>query len=121
MENAPDAPNAQCTPYAPGTRKSTRENFGPFDYATFDCLLNYTDVQTEKISATTVVDYYNILHPVNLSVDWDKIVYESIVQCSIFPLARSPWQYVFNCMYMYSTGYLVRQLGFYSYRSDLQV
>ena len=24
----PDAQNAQCTPYAPGTRKSTRENFG---------------------------------------------------------------------------------------------
>ena len=25
---APDAQNAQCTPYAPGTHKSTRENFG---------------------------------------------------------------------------------------------
>ena len=25
---APDAQNAQCTPYAPGTCKSTRENFG---------------------------------------------------------------------------------------------
>ena len=25
---APDAQNAQCTPYAPGTRKSTCENFG---------------------------------------------------------------------------------------------
>ena len=24
----PDAQNAQCTPYAPGTCKSTRENFG---------------------------------------------------------------------------------------------
>ena len=24
----PDAQNAQCTPYAPGTLKSTRENFG---------------------------------------------------------------------------------------------
>ena len=24
----PDAQNAQCTPYAPGTHKSTRENFG---------------------------------------------------------------------------------------------
>ena len=23
-----NAPNAQCTPYAPGTCKSTRENFG---------------------------------------------------------------------------------------------
>ena len=28
LENAPDAQNAQCTPYAPGTRKSTHENFG---------------------------------------------------------------------------------------------
>ena len=28
LENVPDAQNAQCTPYAPGTRKSTRENFG---------------------------------------------------------------------------------------------
>ena len=28
LENAPDAPNAQCTPYAPGTHKSTCENFG---------------------------------------------------------------------------------------------
>ena len=28
LENTPDAQNAQCTPYAPGTRKSTRENFG---------------------------------------------------------------------------------------------
>ena len=28
VENAPDAQNAQCTPYAPGTSKSTRENFG---------------------------------------------------------------------------------------------
>ena len=28
LENAPDAQNAQCTPYAPGTCKSTRENFG---------------------------------------------------------------------------------------------
>ena len=28
LENAPDAPNAQHTPYAPGTRKSTHENFG---------------------------------------------------------------------------------------------
>ena len=25
---APDAQNAQCTPYVPGTCKSTRENFG---------------------------------------------------------------------------------------------
>ena len=24
----PDAQNAQCTPYAPGTHKSTHENFG---------------------------------------------------------------------------------------------
>ena len=24
----PDEQNAQCTPYAPGTRKSTHENFG---------------------------------------------------------------------------------------------
>ena len=24
----PDAPNAQCTPYAPGTHKSIHENFG---------------------------------------------------------------------------------------------
>ena len=28
LENAPDAQNAQCTPYAPGTRKSTCDNFG---------------------------------------------------------------------------------------------
>ena len=28
LENAPDAQNAQCTPYAPGTHKSTHENFG---------------------------------------------------------------------------------------------
>ena len=28
LENAPDAQNAQCTLYAPGTRKSTHENFG---------------------------------------------------------------------------------------------
>ena len=28
LENTPDAQNAQCTPYAPGTRKSTCENFG---------------------------------------------------------------------------------------------
>ena len=28
LENAPDALNAQCTPYAPRTHKSTRENFG---------------------------------------------------------------------------------------------
>ena len=28
LENAPDAQNAPCTPYAPGTRKSTCENFG---------------------------------------------------------------------------------------------
>ena len=28
LENAPDAPNAPCTPYAPGTCKSTCENFG---------------------------------------------------------------------------------------------
>ena len=28
LENAPDAQNAQCTPYAPGTCKSTCENFG---------------------------------------------------------------------------------------------
>ena len=28
LENTPDAQNAQCTPYAPGTSKSTRENFG---------------------------------------------------------------------------------------------
>ena len=28
LENVPDAQNAQCTPYAPGTCKSTRENFG---------------------------------------------------------------------------------------------
>ena len=28
LENEPDAQNAQCTPYAPGTRKSTSENFG---------------------------------------------------------------------------------------------
>ena len=26
--NEPDVQNAQCTPYAPGTRKSTHENFG---------------------------------------------------------------------------------------------
>ena len=28
LENAPDAQNAQCTPYVPGTSKSTCENFG---------------------------------------------------------------------------------------------
>ena len=28
LENTPDAQNAQCTPYAPGTHKSTCENFG---------------------------------------------------------------------------------------------
>ena len=28
LESTPDAQNAQCTPYAPGTRKSTYENFG---------------------------------------------------------------------------------------------
>ena len=28
LENTPDAQNAQCTPYAPGTHNSTRENFG---------------------------------------------------------------------------------------------
>ena len=28
LETAPDAQNAQCTPYAPGTHKLTRENFG---------------------------------------------------------------------------------------------
>ena len=28
LESIPDAQNAQCTPYAPGTRKSTGENFG---------------------------------------------------------------------------------------------
>ena len=28
LKNAPDAQNAQCTPYAPGTHKSTHENFG---------------------------------------------------------------------------------------------
>ena len=28
LENVPDAQNAQCTPYAPGTCKSTCENFG---------------------------------------------------------------------------------------------
>ena len=28
LKNGPDAQNAQCTPYAPGTCKSTRENFG---------------------------------------------------------------------------------------------
>ena len=28
LENTPDAQNAQRTPYAPGTRKSTHENFG---------------------------------------------------------------------------------------------
>ena len=28
LENAPDAPNVPCTPYAPGPWKSTRENFG---------------------------------------------------------------------------------------------
>ena len=28
LENTPDAQNAQHTPYAPGTCKSTRENFG---------------------------------------------------------------------------------------------
>ena len=28
LENASDAPNVPCTPYAPGTRKSTCENFG---------------------------------------------------------------------------------------------
>ena len=28
LENAPDAQNAQSTPYTPGTRKSTCENFG---------------------------------------------------------------------------------------------
>ena len=28
LENAPDAQNAQCIPYAPGTCKSTCENFG---------------------------------------------------------------------------------------------
>ena len=28
LENTPDAQNAQCTPYAPATCKSTRENFG---------------------------------------------------------------------------------------------
>ena len=28
LENTPDAQNAQCTPCAPGTRKSTHENFG---------------------------------------------------------------------------------------------
>ena len=27
LKKAPDAHNAQCTPYAPGTRKSTCENF----------------------------------------------------------------------------------------------
>ena len=35
LENAPDA---QCTPYAPGTLKSTRENFGkPAKSLTFNC------------------------------------------------------------------------------------
>ena len=28
LESISDAQNAQCTPYAPGTHKSTRENFG---------------------------------------------------------------------------------------------
>ena len=28
LENTPDAQNAQCTPYAPGTCRSTCENFG---------------------------------------------------------------------------------------------
>ena len=28
LESIPDAQNAQCTPYAPGTCKSTCENFG---------------------------------------------------------------------------------------------
>ena len=28
LENVPDASNAQCTPYAPGTCKLTCENFG---------------------------------------------------------------------------------------------
>ena len=28
LESIPDAQNAQCTPYAPGTHKSTCENFG---------------------------------------------------------------------------------------------
>ena len=28
LEMTPDTQNAQCTPYAPGTRKSTHENFG---------------------------------------------------------------------------------------------
>ena len=28
LENAPDAENTQHTPYAPGTHKSTHENFG---------------------------------------------------------------------------------------------
>ena len=28
LENAPDAQNTPCTPYTPGTRKSTHENFG---------------------------------------------------------------------------------------------
>ena len=28
LENTPDAQNAQCTPYAPRTHKSTHENFG---------------------------------------------------------------------------------------------
>ena len=28
LENATDAQNAQCTPYVPGTCKSTHENFG---------------------------------------------------------------------------------------------
>ena len=28
LESAPDAPNASCIPYAPGTHKSTHENFG---------------------------------------------------------------------------------------------
>ena len=33
LGDAPDAQNAQHTPYAPGTHKSTRENFGkPANY-----------------------------------------------------------------------------------------